>query len=276
MRFLVTGANGFIGSSVGHHFHGQGWEVLGISRTNQKIRPAFRMHTAILSIDEMSEIVRQFTPDILFHAAGTASVPKSVEDPHFDFRNSVELFQTVLEGVRRSGKKPLVMYPSSAAVYGNPLQNPTSEKCPAAPISPYGYHKVICENLAERYAKIYHIPSIILRIFSVFGPGQKKLLIWELFRKFSEDKSISMAGTGEESRDYISIDVLTEMIYQMAFCDSKQFTVVNLGSGFSIKVRDIVEIFQDCFRPARQVDYGKASRPGDPLAWRSGLSCLCQ
>jgi hypothetical protein len=87
--------------------------------------------------------MKRYAPDVVFHAAGSASVGASMSDPVSDYNASVGTWAALLEGIRQSALKPRIFFPSSAAVYGNPATLPVSEDAALAPISPYGHNKVI-------------------------------------------------------------------------------------------------------------------------------------
>ena len=137
MKLLITGSNGFVGGSVGRWAARAGHEVLGVSRASQPARGwagAYAQADALAS--DLTELVSAFAPDVLLHAAGTASVGASLKAPLDDLRASVLTWANVLDAVRRSGARPLVLFPSSAAVYGDLSELPAREEATPRPISP--------------------------------------------------------------------------------------------------------------------------------------------
>jgi UDP-glucose 4-epimerase len=229
--------------------------------------------------ESLSEIVNEFAPDVLFHAAGTASVGASLVDPLIDFRGSVSVCANMLEAVRRSGKNPLVFIPSSAAVYGNPVSLPVNEGAAIKPISPYGFHKAICETLARESAECFGLRIIVCRLFSVFGAGQRRLLIWELFKQLSgTSESAWLDGTGSESRDFLHIDDVAGAVLQLAEefarSPSGRFEIVNVASGEETRVSEIAGRIRDLVAPDKDVRCLSSARPGDPLNWRGEVSKL--
>jgi UDP-glucose 4-epimerase len=215
----------------------------------------------------------------LFHAAGTASVGASLVDPLTDFRGSVSVCANVLEAVRRSGKNPLIFIPSSAAVYGNPVALPVNERAAVQPISPYGFHKAMCETLARESAECFGLRMIVCRLFSVFGAGQRRLLIWELFKQLSgAGESAWLDGTGSESRDFLHIDDVAGAVFQLAGefarSPSGRFEIVNVASGEETRVSEIAVRIRDLVAPDKDVRCRGTARPGDPLNWRGEISRL--
>ncbi len=281
MKVLITGSHGFIGQGVGHSAAREGHQILGIGLSAQ---PAARWAGDYIQADvansDLSEIVRRFAPDAVFHAAGTASVAASMSNPLDDFRGAAMSWINTLEGIRRSGIRPVVLFPSSAAVYGNPEKLPVSEDAPLAPVSPYGFHKAACELLAKEYVDCFGLKIVVCRLFSVFGPAQRRLLVWELFKRAMEDDSaVWLEGTGDESRDYLSIDDVARAICGLAAREIKESgrggqLIVNVASGQETKVMNVALQIKDLAAPEKIIRCGGIERPGDPRRWRADISLL--
>src|SRR5713226_5868342 len=167
MKVLITGSTGFIGGSLGRYGAQAGHTVMGTGRSPEPSNEWPGLYQPNdTTAESLSEIISNFAPDVMFHAAGTASVGASLADPLADLQAAALTCANVLEGVRRSGAQPLVIIPSSAAVYGNPQSLPVKENAPLQPISPYGFHKAVCEMLAREYAECFGVDVIICRFFS--------------------------------------------------------------------------------------------------------------
>jgi UDP-glucose 4-epimerase len=280
MRVLITGSTGFIGGSLGRYGAKAGHTVMGTGRSPEPAKDWPGLYMPIAATAEtLSEIVSNFAPDVLIHAAGTASVGASLVDPLADFHGSVSVCANLLEAVRRSGKSPVVFIPSSAAVYGNPAALPVDEQAAIQPISPYGYHKAMCETLARESAECFGHKIIVCRLFSVFGAGQRRLLIWDLFKQFSGPAEIAwLEGTGAESRDFLDVDDVAEIIFRLAEKSAQSpsgyFEVINVASGVETKVADIAGQIRDIAAPGKTVRCRGISRPGDPLNWRGDIAKL--
>src|SRR5437867_12179910 len=158
MRLVVTGSRGFLGGSIGRFAANSGHEVLGIGRSSQPGNdwPGKYVQADVARTD-LSAVIRDFHPDVVLHAAGPASVRSSLATPVDDLQGAAMTWANALESIRRSGLKPLILFPSSAAVYGNALKLPISENLAVAPISPYGFHKVISEFLACEYSTCFDL-----------------------------------------------------------------------------------------------------------------------
>lgn len=269
---IITGISGFIGKSFAKFYKEQNWEVSGLTIELFSLEN-INIILSEYSIIHLTDIFKKVKPDVIIHTAGSSSVLNSINNPDEDFRGSVCLTQNLLESVRLSKIKPLIVYPSSASVYGNPLKLPVSEESAMSPISPYGYHKLICEQLLTEYNSIYNIPVLILRLFSVFGVLQKKLLIWELFDQFQNKSEVVLKGTGFETRDYVYIDDLVKMVFHLIEAPERSNLIYNLASGFAVSIKQIVSQMAQYF-PTRSIIYHENEVQGNPSHWQADVSLL--
>jgi UDP-glucose 4-epimerase len=269
---VVTGANGFVGSAISRQAMREGWTVVGVVR---RAPAAGGARVCDYSVEALRALLVEVDPALVVHAAGAASVAASVENPDADFHASVALTQRVLEGVRRSGRRPLLVYASSAAVYGNPASLPVGEDAPLRPISPYGFHKMMCERLIEEYAAWYGQPGLSLRAFSLLGEAQRRLLIWDVFQK-ARAGDVTLAGTGEESRDYLYIDDYARLMLAAARRHPGGFEVLNGASGRSVTVREVAQRILELTRSTGALAFNGQVRPGDPKEWRADVSRLAE
>jgi UDP-glucose 4-epimerase len=270
MRWLITGGNGFLGFSVAEYLARAGNSVAGLTRRAQLPR-WFRRLEYPLSIEALAEVIRNEHPDCILHAAGAASVGDSWVAPVRDFVDSVVSWHALLEATRQSELRPKLFLPSSAAVFGNPNRLPVAENAVRNPISPYGFHKLVCEQLAEEYANLWEMPVVICRLFSVFGPRQRRLLVWELVEQiFLDVPTIRLQGTGLEERDYLEVSDIAKALDALARQrSSASFQTYNFGSDTSLRVIDLIELLQRLTRVQKPVVRGRSGRHGDPLHWRA-------
>jgi UDP-glucose 4-epimerase len=278
VRLLITGISGFIGGSVGRYAALHGHVVLGTGRASDSGNAWRGLYTRVVGPEDLATIIEEFRPDVVVNAAGTASVGASVEEPLNDFRGSVQTCADVLDGVRRSASRPLVVIPSSAAVYGNPAALPVAEDAALQPISPYGFHKAACELLAREYAECFDLNVLVCRFFSVFGAAQRRLLVWELYQQLAGPEQIAwLSGTGEETRDFLYIDDLADALLQLIdkFEQTKRnYLVVNVASGVETSVSRLAETLRDLIAPEKEIRCRGQQRKNDPLRWRADIALL--
>ena len=176
---------------------------------------------------------------------------------------------------RAADVKPLVIFPSSASVYGNPTLLPVTEGASLRPISPYGFHKVICEQLAQEYAQCFGLNVVVARLFSTIGPAQQRLLVWELFRQAIDDNPyLTIQGTGTETRDFLHIDDICRYFLGIAERQPKGFWAVNVASGSSTSVRTMAEIVTRLVGSRKAIVTLNKELPGDPKHWQADTSLL--
>jgi UDP-glucose 4-epimerase len=243
MRIAITGSRGFIGGSFARHAAAAGHEVLGISRSTQPERdwPGEHLHADGLHSD-LSVKFREWHPDAVLHAAGSASVGESLAEPLADMRALAMTLANTIDGIRRAGIAPVLLVPSSAAVYGNPASLPVPETGAIAPISPYGFHKAACELLGREAAEILGLRVVVCRFFSVYGPRQRRLLIWEVYRQLAgEAPMIELQGTGSETRDFLHVEDACAALLALAQHAKRGAAVVNVATGTETSVAQLVE-----------------------------------
>lgn len=279
MKILVTGSGGFVGGSFGRFASRAGHELLGVGRASQpEVGWPGRHAQADVSSSDLADLMAEFAPDVLLHAAGTASVGASLARPLDDLRASVLTWANVLDSVRRSGARPLVVFPSSAAVYGDADALPVSESAPARPISPYGFHKAACELLAREHAECFGMRVLVCRLFSLFGEAQRRLLVWELYRQLEGAEAfVRLEGTGDETRDYLHVDDAAAALLEFASSLSEErggCAVVNVASGEETRVLDLAEQLRALVAPAKEIRCLGHARAGDPRRWRADTSLL--
>ncbi len=270
MKILITGSRGFVGASFGTFAAAAGHEVLGISRSSQP-EPGWpgRHVQGDAAQADLASIIRDFNPDLLLQAAGSASVGASIAEPVGDFRATAVTLINVLDGVRRSGREPLVVFPSSAAVYGNPASLPVGEDAPCAPISPYGFHKAACEIFACEYSHCFGLSTVVCRIFSLFGSRQRRLLAWEIYAQLAgKSESLELQGSGTETRDFLHMDDLSRAILALTpAVPRRACTILNVASGRETPILALAETMRAMVAPAKKISCRGIARPGDPHCW---------
>ena len=214
-EIVVFGSEGFIGRRLIDILEIEkrsfsGYDVHGESKGNS-IRGKF-----FGSDTEIEEIISR-QPKVVINCAGSASVPKSFEDPMNDFMMNTHLIIRLLNSIHLKSPNTYFINLSSAAIYGQPEHLPITEDSVVNPLSPYGYNKWISEILCLEYKKFFHVKSCSLRVFSSFGPGLKKQLFWDLYLKSleSKDGKVELFGTGSETRDFIYVDDLVRAILRL-------------------------------------------------------------
>jgi UDP-glucose 4-epimerase len=249
-RALITGGAGFLGSAIVRALRGAGYATTSIGNTRDDRLTGDRL--AALDPDL----------DVIVHCAGGSSVGASLTSPLEEFEKTVPPLAALLEQVRRRARTPRVVLLSSAAVYGHAEQVPTPETAAIAPISPYGFHKRMCEDLLACYGKNYGVQSVVVRLFSVYGPNLRKQLMWDACSKVVRG-DLTFAGTGNEVRDWLHVEDAAALTVLLGAYASPDVPIYNGAAGVGVSVRDVVtQICEEL--GAGAPEFSQAARPGDP------------
>jgi UDP-glucose 4-epimerase len=218
-------------------------------------------HSADIALDTLLACER---PDLIVHCAGSGSVSFSIEHPLEDHQRNVATTAAVLEFARTRAPAASVVLLSSAAVYGQSALVPTPETAPLEPVSPYGFNKRAAEDLCRLYATQFGLACAVVRLFSVYGSGLRKQVLWDACRKLSGNGSPRFYGTGREKRDWLHVHDAATLIEVAGKRADKTCPVVNGGTGEATTLRDLLDhVFRLLDGREAPVFTGEA-RPGDP------------
>ncbi|HEX7484511.1 MAG TPA: NAD-dependent epimerase/dehydratase family protein [Vicinamibacterales bacterium] len=272
MNALVTGAAGFIGSTLAGRLLDQGARVTGIDcftdyypRSMKEAnlatlvaKPSFRFVETTIQYADLGGLLADTTH--VFHLAAQAGVRKSWGR---DFRvyttNNIEATQVLLEACVGTKIEKLV-YASSSSVYGDDTPLPMRETAVPAPLSPYGVTKLAAEHLCNLYHANYRVPCVSLRYFTVYGPRQRPDMAFHRFiRSAIGLQPITLFGDGEQTRDFTFVaDAVTATAN--AGTQGVPGRVYNIGGGSRVSVNQVLDIIArlsghrlDVRREGRQV-----------------------
>ncbi len=216
MKYLVTGGEGFIGSKIVERLNCESYD----KKSGQDI----------LNWSEFGEALEG--KDVVFHTAAKISVPESQEKPE-------EYYEVNVEGTdflaQSKSLKTKIIFSSSAAVYGE-YDRKVSEDDELTPESNYAQNKIDGENKVSKWN------GISLRYFNVYGPGQGKAGVIAIFiKKALNNEDLIITGNGDQERDFVYVDdVVDANIAAVSYSGSEK--VFNIGSGQSIKLRELAEL----------------------------------
>ena len=251
-------------------------QVLGvdlISPVDQTLFSDFRL--AISTSEEIRLLLDAYQPNFLVNLAGNAQVAKSFLDPRGDFEGSTYLTSSILELVRTCSPNTKYLHASSTAVYGEPKQLPITEAAPLQPVSPYGFHKMMAEFLVQEYAQIFNVRAASLRIFSAYGPGLRKQLLWDLCQKCFAGGDISLSGDGTESRDFVHSSDIAKAINIVLKMGPLRGESYNIASGDEVTISKIARrVLSEFGVPIDRLYFSGISRDGDPHNWRADISLI--
>jgi UDP-glucose 4-epimerase len=271
---LVTGAFGFIGRHVAKHLAQDGWSVIGVGHGSWTLTDWQRWgishwHAVDLTSEALITYAQQ--PDLIVHCAGSNSVGFSMKNPLQDFRRTVETTAIVLEFARTNAPTARVVLCSSAGVYGHTPRLPIKETAELRPASHYGIGKLSAEQLCQSYAKHFGIGIAVVRLFSVYGTGLRRLLLWDACVKFGANAP-EFAGTGDEVRDWLHVNDAARLLICAGARASKSCPTVNGGAGRAVTVRQAVETIGRHFPNAPSPQFNGLGRVGDPPHYLADIS----
>ena len=276
-KILITGAKGFLGSNTVKYFKSLGYETYGIGHGTisdgdlKKIGlDCWRKDD--ISMDSILKFEKNF--DVIVHCGGSGSVSFSFEHINEDFKRTVDGTLEVLEYIKTYNSNAHLIYPSSPAVQGEHPDFPIKESYIGKPVSPYGYHKKIAENLCESYSKEFDLNISITRLYSVYGNGLKKQLLWDACKKISNSRDeVIFWGTGNETRDFIHINDVLSLFNRLLGINNK-FLIINGGTGIKYSVKSVVEMLRDMINPDISVSFNNKVNKGNPLYYLADTNKL--
>ncbi|QLH74899.1 MAG: GDP-mannose 4,6-dehydratase [Methanomassiliicoccales archaeon] len=252
MRIAVTGAAGFIGSTLTDRLLEMGHQVVAIDNFDDyysgKMRflephlndPRFSLHReSILDIDAMRRCFEG--AEVVYHLAAQAGVRISVKDPMRSHQANATGTLAVLIAARDVGVRRVVSS-SSSSVYGNAKVLPVNEDMPLRPVSPYAASKLAAEDYCRLFYELYGLQTVSLRYFTVYGPRQRPDMAIRIFT----DRALKglrpqIFGDGEQTRDFTYIDDVVEAVIRCGSCPDPKGGALNICSGRTVTVNQVVE-----------------------------------
>lgn len=283
-RALVTGAAGFIGSTLTERLLADGVSVVGvdcftdyydIALKKKNLAPALaHKDYQFLQLD-LGDADLSALPevDVVFHQAAQAGVRASWGREFATYvHHNVLATQRLLERYKGT-KLERFVYASSSSVYGDAERYPTDEALLPRPFSPYGVTKLAGEHLVLLYGRNFGLPVSALRYFTVYGPRQRPDMAFHLFCKaMLKGDEISVYGDGKQSRDFTFISDAIEANVR-AWKRSAPQGVYNIGGGSQVDVLESIAILENALGVKARLRFVERP-PGDPLRTRADASKL--
>ena len=274
MICLVTGAAGFIGSHLCQRLLNEDCEVIGIDcyrdfyprwmkeKNVQSLlkKKGFRFISEDINTLDLNGLLKGCA--YVFHLAAQAGVRQSWgENFSIYTKDNIESTQKLLEAAKGLPVHKFINA-SSSSVYGYSPELPMTEKSPLLPFSPYGVTKLAAENLCSLYHRNYGVPTVSLRFFTVYGPGQRPdMAFHKFFRHVVEEKSIPVYGDGKQTRDFTYIDDVIAACYS-CIDHGLPGEIYNVGGGNRQKLEDLFPLFEEVCQKKVQIQWEK-SQKGD-------------
>jgi UDP-glucose 4-epimerase len=267
----ITGARGFIGRHLAKRLAASGRRVVGLGHgawTDAGQWGVARWLNGDIAPENLGQLAHdEGLPATIFHLAGGSSVGAAIAAPREDFKRTVEATAALCDWMRLEAPEVRLLAVSSAAVYGAGHEGPIAETAASRPYSPYGYHKLMMEQICRNYADTYGLPVVIARLFSVYGPELHKQLLWDACQKLAAGaRALELGGTGKELRDWTEISDVVRALERIAELASPAAPVINVGAGRGTPVAAIAELLTKNWGGDVQAAFSGAGRAGDPAS----------
>ena len=282
-RIVVTGGAGFIGSHLVDNLLADGHQILCVDEFNDFYDPAIKWANVarhrnnplftlaqndIRDRESIARLFMDWQPDMVVHLAARAGVRPSLNDPFLYHEVNTTGTLNLLDAAVKVGVGKFI-FGSSSSVYGINKKVPFSEEDPLlTPISPYAATKLAGEALCHSFAHLHNMPTVALRFFTVYGPGQRPdLAIHKFARLIMAGKPIPVFGDGTTRRDYTYIDDIVRGIKAAMAYHPRYYDVINLGNSQTVELRELIQLLEEVLGQKAIIDR-QPNQPGDvPQTW---------
>lgn len=274
MRYLITGAAGFLGSALANRLFAEGHHVIGIDdlSTGDPNKLSGEIQFIRADVNDRPKLWTLLQEvDCVYHLAARVIVPESILYPREYNQVNVGGTVTLMEAMRDVGVRRVVFI-SSGTIYGNQPVQPVTENLVPNPRSPYAVSKLAAEFYVKSIGSLWGIETVSLRVFNAYGPGQHRPpvhtpVIPGFLRQAWENGTIVIHGDGNQTRDYVYLDdVVSAMVSASTAPEINQLTI-NIGSGTEVSVRDLARQIVDATGGHPEIVYNPRNE--------GGLSRLC-
>lgn len=278
MRFLITGAAGFLGSALANRLVQEGHTVRGLDdlSTGDPSALSPEVHFVRGDVNDRPKLWTLLQEiDCVYHLAAKVLVPESVLYPREYNEVNVGGTVTLMEAMRDVGVRRVVFI-SSGAIYGNQESHPVSENVIPNPRSPYAVSKLAAEYYVKTIGRLWGIETVCLRVFNAYGPGQHLPPVHapvplNFLRQALQNGTLVIHGDGTQTRDYVYVDDVVQAMIAASTAPGVDQMTINVGSGVETSVRDLVKVVISVTGSEPEVVYNPRS-DGGPARMCADLS----
>jgi UDP-glucose 4-epimerase len=252
MRYLITGAAGFLGSALSNHLIREGHSVRGLDDLSTG-DPATLLPEVHFTRGDINDRPKLWTlmqdVDCVYHLAARVLVQESVLYPREYNQVNVGGTVTLMEAMRDVGVRR-VIFISSGAIYGKQSVQPLREKFTPKPHSPYAVSKLAAEYYVRTIGELWGIETLSLRVFNAYGPGQQippvyTPVIPNFLRQALLEGTLVIHGDGKQTRDYVYLDDVVRAMVTASTVPDINHEVINIGSGVETSVLELANLVRE-------------------------------
>jgi UDP-glucose 4-epimerase len=241
MKICIFGGNGFIGSNLAKHYQKKKNIVYVYTQTKINKNLKFKNNFKIKYTEKNFIHILKKKFDLIYFLSGNSNQETSKSDIYYDLNTTFNTFVNLLEAIKKNKSTTPIWFASSVVVYGSNNKS-LKENFDRNPISYYALSKYLCENVGKFYCDNFKVNVGIMRIFSTFGPGLKKLVVFDTIKKIKSKDNFKVFGTGDEIRDLAFIDDQVRTISLLTNKIKKpQADIYNIAAGKPYTIKSIVK-----------------------------------
>jgi UDP-glucose 4-epimerase len=281
---LVVGGAGFVGSHLVEVLIERGGRVTVVddfstgSETNlEAVAGEVEVEELDIARDDLRPLLASRGVEAVFHVAGNAYVPTSVEDPRDDFTRNVVGTFNLLEAVRDAAPEARMVHTSSAAVYGESAGGMSHEEDATVPVAPYGASKLAAERYVAVYASVFGLWTANLRLFPVYGPRLRKQVVYDLMRKILDNPDeLFIYGDGSQVRDFNHVRNVVDALLLVLAAGRGEGEVYNVAADEPVAIRDLAAMICERLGVSPNFVYSGDVRAGEVQSWVGDHSRLAE
>jgi UDP-glucose 4-epimerase len=274
----ITGGAGFLGSHLVDAVSAQSQKLSVIddfsSGFGANLAKSVTTHRINLCDPQLGELLRREQPELIYHLAGDGLATRSIADPVADCDRNLLPTLHLLEAIRTQSPRSKLLFASTGAVYGEHAAKPFVETDGLTPATPYAVAKLASESYCHAYARTYGLATCSLRLFSVYGPRQRKQVVYDMIRKLhAATGEVEVFGDGTQERDFNHCANVVDAFLLAAAKAPFQGEAFNVAGGEVVTIRELVARLCAAMGKALAIRF-TGQRAGDSQRWVADTSAL--
>jgi UDP-glucose 4-epimerase len=268
-KILVIGGYGFIGSHLASSYKNDDFLIYKTSKYFD-IKEDANSFQIDYSEESFTKIFVDHSFDLIFFMSGNPYPGISEKNPIYDVQETITPLVNLLSSLHKTNFKGTLWFASSVAVYGKTNQSYQSESDRCSPLSGYAIAKYTCEEYLSLFAKENNLSCGSLRIFSTFGEGLKRQVVYDLYKKaISDSETLEIFGTGNEERDLCYVKDQVDRIRILASNIKPYGDIYNIGNGTSVSSYQIAKEILKLTNIKKDITFSNSLRGFDGYQWRA-------